>query len=258
MFLSSPSWWRLNLVEAMEDVLSKCSSMDKSKLLIVPVDLEGGLSGCKFTIIMVSKEVIIERQDGCLMVESAHGHRRRERLLITDPCGSVPHWPHSAGQYGWCRLGKSSFLWPCQERGVSCSLAFAFDPMRMYWSAWLYSWANCLVVWPAEHMSPWKDCFPLIVAVFFLCLVQSSQQLWYFHAHVGRFFPSEMLLGEETDHSDKSQQLIWHLWDWKSCLSIQWPFCIYIYQGLTLTLVWDNWMFWMGKLKRNLLIKSDK
>lgn len=195
MFLSSPSWWRLNLVEAIEDVHSKCSSMDKSKLPIVSVDLKGGLSGCKFTIIMVSKEVIIERQDGCLMVESAHGHRRSERLLITDPCCSVvPHWPHRAGQYGWCRLGKSSFLWPCQERGVSCSLAFAFDLMRMYWSAWLYSWANCLVIWPVEHMSPWKDCFPLIVAVFFFFA-------WYNpHSSCGTFmhmsadsFPSEML-----------------------------------------------------------------
>ncbi len=125
------------------------------------------------------------------MVEAAHGCRRNERLLITDPCCSVvPHWPHGAGQYGWCRLGKSSFLLPCQESGggVSCSLDFAFDLMRMYWSAWLYSWANCLVIWPVEHMSPWKDCFPLIVAFFFfLCLVQSSQQLRYFHAHVGRF-----------------------------------------------------------------------
>ncbi len=69
-------------------------------------------------------------------------------------------------------------------------------------------------------------------------------------------FPQRCYKGEETDHSDKSQQLIWHLWDWKSCLSIQWPFCIYIYQGLTLTLVWDKWMFW--KWKRNLLTKSDK
>lgn len=43
-----------HLVEAMEDVHSKCSSMDKSTLSIVPVDLDGGLSDCKFTITMVS------------------------------------------------------------------------------------------------------------------------------------------------------------------------------------------------------------
>lgn len=42
-----------------------------------------------------------------------------------------------------------------------------------------------------------RIAFLLLLHFFFpLCSVKSSQQLWYFHAHVGRFlFPSDSIRG---------------------------------------------------------------